>query len=115
MWWSIASACNRRKPKQGSGLPMIFIGIDLAWSRNNASGAAIVRGTAGGGELTDVVLLGSDDEIVSYIGAAACAGPAIVAVDAPLVVPNPTGRRPGEQELGTIFAKHQAGAHPANR
>jgi predicted RNase H-like nuclease len=94
---------------------MTFIGIDLAWSRKNASGAAIVRGNARGGELIDTALLGSDDEIVSYIGAAAGVGPAIVTVDAPLVVPNPTGRRPGEHELGTIFAKHQAGAYPANR
>jgi len=92
-----------------------FIGIDLAWSRNNASGAAIVRGDAHGGELMETARLGNDDEIVGYIGAAAGVGQAIVAVDAPLVVPNPTGRRPGEQELGKIFAKHQAGAHPANR
>jgi len=38
-----------------------------------------------------------------------------VAIDAPLVVPNAAGRRPGEAELGAVFARHQAGAHPANR
>jgi predicted RNase H-like nuclease len=92
-----------------------FIGIDLAWSWNNPTGAATVRGDRRGGEVTNTALLGSDDEIVDYICEAASAGPAIVAVDAPLVVPNMNGRRPGEQELGKIFAKHQAGAHPANR
>jgi predicted RNase H-like nuclease len=92
-----------------------FIGIDLAWSRKNPTGAAIVRGDAHGGELIDTALLGGDDEIVDYTSAAAGAGPAIVAIDAPLVVPNTSGRRPGEHELGKIFAKHQAGAHPANR
>src|SRR5262245_14448320 len=92
-----------------------FVGMDLAWSRKNRTGAAIVRGDRHGGELIDSALLGSDDEIVGYIGAAAGAGPAIVAVDAPLVVPNMSGRRAGEHELGKIFATHQAGAHPANR
>jgi len=92
-----------------------FVGIDLAWSRKNPTGAALVRGDGHGGELIDTALLGSDDEIVGYISAAAGAGPAIVAVDAPLVVPNMSGRRAGEHELGKIFAKHHAGAHPANR
>jgi predicted RNase H-like nuclease len=95
--------------------PVAFIGIDLAWSRNNPTGAAIVRGDGCGAEMIDTALLGGDDQIVDYISAAAGAGPAIVAVDAPLVVPNTSGRRPGEHELGKIFAKHQAGAHPANR
>ena len=94
---------------------MIFIGIDLAWSRRNPTGAATLRGDARGGELADTALLGGDNEILSYIGAAAGAGPALVAVDAPLAVPNAAGRRPGEAELGMVFAKYQAGAHPANR
>ena len=38
-----------------------------------------------------------------------------MAVDAPLWVPNKTGRRPGEAEIGRAFARYQAGAHPANR
>ena len=83
---------------------MTFIGIDLAWSPRNPTGAAVLRGDAGGADLTDYDLLGDDAAIIEYIAQHTGEGPAIVAVDAPLWVPNETGPRPGE-----------AGAHPANR
>jgi len=94
---------------------ILFIGIDLAWSPRNLTGAAVLRGGANGAELIDHCLLGTDAAIAEYIARHAGAGPAIVAVDAPLWVPNETGRRPGEAELGQAFARYQAGAHPANR
>ena len=92
-----------------------FIGIDLAWSPRNPTGAAIVRGDAAGGALVESVLLGDDAAIVAYIARHAGDRPAIVAVDAPLWVPNETGRRLGEAEIGRVFGRYQAGAHPANR
>jgi predicted RNase H-like nuclease len=92
-----------------------FIGIDLAWSPRNLTGAAVLRGGAGGAELIDHGLLGDDSSIAEYIALHAGEAPAIVAVDAPLWVPNATGRRPGEAEIGRVFARYQAGAHPANR
>ncbi len=39
----------------------------------------------------------------------------VVAVDAPLVVPNETGRRPVEAELSRAFRSTDAGALPSNR
>jgi hypothetical protein len=39
----------------------------------------------------------------------------VAAVDAPLVVPNETGRRPCEALVGQWFARFGAGAYPANR
>ena len=92
-----------------------FIGIDLAWSPRNPTGAAVLRGDAGGAGLIDHGLLGDDRSIIDYIVRHASEGSAIVAVDAPLWVPNETGRRPGEAEIGRVFARYQAGAHPANR
>jgi predicted RNase H-like nuclease len=92
-----------------------FIGIDLAWSPRNPTGGAIVRGDAEGGALVDSALLGDDAAIVEYIARHAGGGPAIVAVDAPLWVPNETGRRAGEAAIGRAFGRYQAGAHPANR
>ena len=92
-----------------------FIGIDLAWSPRNPTGAAVLRGDASGAELLDYGLLGDDAAISAYIARHAGDRPAIVAVDAPLWVPNATGRRPGEAEIGRVFARYQAGAHPANR
>ena len=39
---------------------------------------------------------------------------ATVAVDAPLIVTNPTGQRPCEREIGEVFGRYGAGAYPAN-
>lgn len=91
------------------------IGIDLAWSTRNPTGGAVIRGDAAGGAFGDASVLGSDAEILAYIDTHAGAGPCIVGVDAPLWVPNETGRRPGEAAIGAAFARFQAGAHPANR
>ena len=41
-------------------------------------------------------------------------GDCLVAIDAPLVVTNPTGQRGCETDLNRDFAKFEAGAHPAN-
>ena len=94
---------------------MKFIGLDLAWSPRNLSGGAVIARDAHGGRFVDSALLTDDASIVAYVEQHAGDEPAIVAVDAPLWVPNETGRRLGEAELGNVFAKYQAGAHPANR
>ena len=41
-------------------------------------------------------------------------GPCVVAIDAPLIVTNPTGNRPAEAALNSDFARFDAGAHPSN-
>jgi predicted RNase H-like nuclease len=95
--------------------PLCCIGLDLAWAPHNTSGAAVVVGGAAGGELIDTATLGSNAEIVDYVLHHAPHRPALVAVDAPLRVPNEHGQRPAEAELRRVFARYQAGAHPANR
>ncbi|HMQ30152.1 MAG TPA: DUF429 domain-containing protein [Chloroflexaceae bacterium] len=93
-----------------------YIGLDLAWSEGNQSGAAALRGgPAGAALLEPPALLGDMDAVVAYVLRHAGAGPAIVAVDAPLLVPNVTGRRPAEAALARVFRPYEAGAHPANR
>ncbi|HLZ72194.1 MAG TPA: DUF429 domain-containing protein [Dehalococcoidia bacterium] len=92
-----------------------FIGLDLAWSPRNRSGAATLRGSAAGAELVDLSLLGDDAELVAYVERVAGSGPAIVAVDAPLLVPNATGRRVCEAEVQRVFGRFHAGPYPANR
>jgi predicted RNase H-like nuclease len=93
----------------------VCIGIDLAWSPQRTSGAAVVVGDAAGGTLVDTAILGGDDEVVGYVLRHAPDGPALVTVDAPLCVPNEHGRRPAEAELGRVFGRYEAGAYPANR
>lgn len=93
-----------------------YIGIDLAWSARNRSGAATLAGGPEGAVLAEApALLGGLEEIVAYVERHAAGGPAIVAVDAPLLVPNQGGRRPAEAELSAAFRAYEAGAHPANR
>ncbi|WP_293908966.1 DUF429 domain-containing protein [Deinococcus sp.] len=93
---------------------MKFIGLDLAWSAKNPSGVAVLEGDRSGARLVQSGLLHGDAELLDFFDCE-LSGPVIVAVDAPLSVPNLTGQRPAEAELAAVFARFQAGAHPANR
>ena len=103
---------------------MLFLGLDLAWGKKNTSGGCVISCSAGNGSHAGVLeyteTLGNDDEIMKWVSrwndtAEARADGLLLGVDAPLLVPNETGKRPCETELGKRFAKFQAGAHPANR
>jgi predicted RNase H-like nuclease len=91
------------------------IGLDLAWSARNPTGAAVVRGDATGGTLCDTTTLHDDAELVAYVRAHSTTDNVLVAVDAPLRVPNEHGRRPAEAELQAHLGAYDAGAYPANR
>ncbi|AKK29471.1 DUF429 domain-containing protein [Mycobacterium sp. EPa45] len=89
---------------------MYFAGVDLAWGERNPTGVAVVDDT---GSLRHVAAAGNDADILAQL-APYTAGPCVVAVDAPLVVTNPTGTRPGETLLNRDFRRFHAGAYPAN-
>lgn len=89
---------------------MNFIGVDLAWGDRNPTGLAVLDRT---GRLVHVSAVRSDDEIVAALTPYA-GDECLVAVDAPLVVVNPTGNRPAEALLNRDFATFDAGAHPSN-
>lgn len=90
---------------------MHFVGIDLAWGDRRPTGLAVVDGD---GTLVAVAAVQSDDEIVAAL-APYVEGECLVAIDAPIVVPNATGNRPAEAALNKDFARFDAGAHPSNR
>lgn len=94
---------------------MRFIGLDLAWSARNRTGAAVIDGDATQGRLITTNLLGDDDTILDFVAQHTADDPALVTIDAPLIVPNEVGRRPAEAEIAAAFARYHAGAHPANR
>ena len=104
-------------------LPMLFLGLDLAWGKKNTSGGCVVSCAADPGSRAKVLewveTLGDDDAIMGWVRRWNDADEArdglLLGVDAPLLVPNLAGKRPCETELGKRFAKFQAGAHPANR
>lgn len=91
----------------------VFIGIDLAWKASNPSGGAVIRE---GRLVAQTGALGSNSEIIAFIAEhLPQRGGAVVAVDAPLRVPNQTGSRPCDTALSADWRSFHAGALPANR
>jgi len=66
------------------------------------------------GRLLESASVRTDDEIVAFVNRHVT-DTLVAAVDAPLIVPNETGRRPCEALVGELFARFGAGAYPANR
>lgn len=91
-------------------MPHWYVGLDLAWGERSRTGLAVLDST---GALVDLAVLTTDDEIVARLQPYSD-DPCLVAVDAPIVVTNPTGRRACEAELGRQFGRYDAGAHPSN-
>jgi predicted RNase H-like nuclease len=87
-----------------------YVGLDLAWGERSPTGVAVLDEHT---RLRLVTSARTDEEILAAIGRYA-AGPCVVAIDAPLVVTNPTGNRPAEAALNRDFARFDAGAHPSN-
>ena len=89
---------------------MYFVGVDLAWGERSPTGVAAVDDE---GVLRHVDVATSDEDVLTqlapYVG-----GDCVVAIDAPLVVTNPSGNRPCEAALNRDFRRFDAGAHPAN-
>lgn len=94
---------------------MYFAGIDLAWSNKNKTGIAIVEGNKIKAKLICADNILSNKDILNYINSKIKNQNALVAIDAPLIVPNETGRRLAEEVVGKLFRKYNAGAHPSNR
>jgi predicted RNase H-like nuclease len=88
----------------------VFAGIDLAWGQRARTGLAVVSAE---GALLASASVRSDAEIGDFLAPVADEL-ATVAVDAPLIVTNPTGQRPCEREIGVVFGRYGAGAYPAN-
>lgn len=92
------------------GTDDIFVGIDLAWS-TGWTGVAVVDAA---GRLLDSGRMRTDDEIAAWVEGLR-GHPVVVAVDAPLVVPNDTGQRVAERLIGRAFGRFGASAHASNR
>lgn len=89
---------------------MKFVGVDLAWGELAWTGVAVLGED---GELLSMSRVRTDEEIVQVLRPH-LTGPALVSVDAPLVVRNQTGRRPCESQVSSLFGRFHAGAHSSN-
>jgi predicted RNase H-like nuclease len=88
---------------------MFFVGVDLAWGEINQSGIAVIDAD---GRLVHVGIA-QDDSSIEKAVAPYVRDECLVAIDAPLIVNNPTGHRPCEAALNRDFQRFEAGARPA--
>jgi predicted RNase H-like nuclease len=86
-----------------------FLGIDLAWGEVRETGVCLVED----GLVMDSGIRGSQAEIVAWASSYTSSS-CIVAIDAPLIVTNPSGQRPCETLLAKCFGQYGAGPHSSN-
>ena len=88
----------------------LFAGIDLAWS-SGWTGVAVVDES---GRVLSSGRVRTDAQIAEWV-AAQPGRLSVVAVDAPLIVPNDTGQRLAERLIGRAYSAYGAAAHTSNR
>jgi predicted RNase H-like nuclease len=93
----------------GHSRRMYFVGLDLAWGENSRTGVAVIDAD---GRLLHVGD-GQDDASIEAAIAPYVSDDCLVAIDAPLIVNNPTGHRACETALNRDFQRFDAGARPA--
>jgi predicted RNase H-like nuclease len=95
-------------------MPTTFIGVDLAWkSERNPTGIAVLEGDRSGAELTAVKTIDSKANVADTIIALATAE-TVIAIDAPLIIPNATGQRLCERAVGRRYGSREASCHTSN-
>ena len=97
------------------GEKIFFVGIDLAWSVKNNSGVCILVHEKNKCKLIHAGVALSDEEIIEIIKKNVGSNPALIAIDAPLIVPNESGRRKAEDLTSQLFIKYHASPYPTNR
>ncbi|MEM1308626.1 MAG: DUF429 domain-containing protein [Cyanobacteria bacterium P01_C01_bin.70] len=94
---------------------MYFVGIDLGW-QSGGSGICRLQKTAAGLRLCGFNHCQSRDEVLSFIDRQVPSGvPALIAVDAPTLIPNAGGMRLCDRLAHRYFGKYDAGCYPANQ
>lgn len=89
-----------------------FIGVDLAWSERNRSGVAVLQGDRSGLELVRSGTADTIEAIADWVRP--LAGDWWIAIDAPIVVNNRSGRRESDAAISQLYQRFDAGAHPTN-
>ncbi len=92
-----------------------IVGIDLAWGDKKPDGLCLIRADRNSAEIVETALTQGDDALSQWLKTRIPAGePALLAVDAPLIAPNPTGCRPVDRQISVDFGKYHAACHSAN-
>ncbi|YAF95107.1 MAG: DUF429 domain-containing protein [Nodularia sp. CChRGM 3473] len=94
---------------------MKFIGIDLGW-RSQPSGLCCLELITGQLQILDLNRLELIADILTWIDQSVQPEePALIAVDAPTLIPNATGSRLPDKLTHKYFGKYHAGCYPANQ
>lgn len=99
---------------------MRFIGVDLGWQSGASGLCCLALDGNSSRNSTSLVLKALDrqatvEEVLLWIDEMAPADePAVVAVDAPTLIPNETGMRVPDRLAHKHFGKYHAGCYPAN-
>lgn len=95
---------------------MLAVGVDLAWSPRNPTGIAIASRSNGRWRLVSATADAvSNEEILDALETAIGPAPAVIAIDAPLVVPHRTRGRDGDRLITSVFGPYDAGVYPATK
>ncbi|MEG4281780.1 DUF429 domain-containing protein [Microcoleus sp. A006_D1] len=93
---------------------MKFIGIDLGWS-SGASGLCCLNWENNQLQFIECDRLLATNDILTWIDTQISpTEPAIIAVDAPTIISNPTGMRLADKLTHKHFGRYHAGCYPAN-
>ncbi|MEH2325540.1 MAG: DUF429 domain-containing protein [Nostoc sp.] len=94
---------------------MKFIGIDLGW-KSQPSGLCCLEWIDGQLQLLDLDRKEAIADILAWIDKSVQPDePAMIAVDAPTLIPNATGSRLADKLSHKYFGKYHAGCYPANK
>jgi predicted RNase H-like nuclease len=92
-----------------------FLGVDLGW-QSGPTGLCCLSLEHGSLRLAALDRLQGVDDILAWISHWADGAPnAVVAVDAPTLIPNETGMRLPDRLAHRYFGRYDAGCYPANR
>jgi predicted RNase H-like nuclease len=94
---------------------MLFLGIDLGW-QSGGSGLCCLEMAGDRLQLTHLDHCSSRTAVLDWVDQVAPSKvSALVAVDAPTLIPNATGMRLCDRLAHKYFGKYDAGCYPANR
>ncbi|MEM1158362.1 MAG: DUF429 domain-containing protein [Verrucomicrobiota bacterium] len=94
---------------------MILGGLDLAWGEKNPDGVCLLEGHPDQVRCRFLGLVHGDDQIVQLFSGVAPTTGVLLAIDAPVVCPNPDGSRPVDRLTHKLFHAEHGGAHPSNQ
>ena len=94
---------------------MRFLGVDLGW-QSGGSGLCCLELTPTGLRLVELGHCASKDTVLSWVESQVASDePALIAIDAPTLIPNETGMRLCDRLAHRYFGKYDAGCYPANQ